>query len=68
MGAIIAPPVPAFYARPDNLAQMVDHSLGRVLDLFGLDAGTATRWREPPGPCGSWLASDSNRSVGITGE
>lgn len=68
MGAIIAPPVPAFYARPDNLAQMVDHSLGRVLDLFGLDAGTATRWREPPGPCESWLASDSNRSVGITGE
>ncbi|MFJ2493932.1 UbiX family flavin prenyltransferase [Pseudomonas iridis] len=68
MGAIIAPPVPAFYARPDNLAQMVDHSLGRVLDLFGLDAGTATRWREPPGPCGSWLASDSNRSVGITDE
>ena len=68
MGAIIAPPVPAFYARPDNLAQMVDHSLGRVLDLFGLDAGTATRWREPLGPCGSWLASDSNRSVGITGE
>ena len=68
MGGIIAPPVPAFYARPDNLAQMVDHSLGRVLDLFGLDAGTATRWRENPGPCGSWLASDSNRSVGITGE
>ncbi|MFI8646142.1 UbiX family flavin prenyltransferase [Pseudomonas iridis] len=68
MGAIIAPPVPAFYARPDNLAQMVDHSLGRVLDLFGLDAGVATRWRDPPGPCGSWLASDSNRSVGITGE
>ena len=41
MGGIIAPPVPAFYARPENLAQMVDHSLGRVLDLFGLDAGTA---------------------------
>jgi 4-hydroxy-3-polyprenylbenzoate decarboxylase len=39
--------VPAFYARPENLAQMVDHSLGRVLDLFGLDAGVATRWREP---------------------
>ncbi|PTT28815.1 aromatic acid decarboxylase, partial [Pseudomonas sp. HMWF021] len=46
----------------------VDHSLGRVLDLFGLDAGVARRWQEPPGPCGSWLASDSNRSAGITGE
>jgi 4-hydroxy-3-polyprenylbenzoate decarboxylase len=41
MGGIIAPPVPAFYARPESLAQMVDHSLGRVLDLFGLDAGVA---------------------------
>ncbi|NVK41408.1 MAG: UbiX family flavin prenyltransferase [Oceanospirillaceae bacterium] len=47
MGGIIAPPVPAFYARPETLDQMIDHSLGRVLDLFGLDAGTALRWREP---------------------
>lgn len=44
MGAIVAPPVPAFYARPANLAAMVDHTLGRVLDLFELDAGTAHRW------------------------
>lgn len=34
MGGIIAPPVPAFYSRPDSLAAMVDHTLGRVLDLF----------------------------------
>jgi len=47
MGGIVAPPVPAFYARPDSLSQMVDHTLGRVLDLFGLDAGTALRWGEP---------------------
>ena len=46
MGGIIAPPVPAFYARPENLTQMIDHTLGRVLDLFGLDAGTALRWGE----------------------
>ena len=46
MGAIIAPPVPAFYARPASLEQMVDHTVGRVLDLFGLDAGTVTRWRQ----------------------
>ena len=44
MGAVIAPPVPAFYARPDSLEQMVDHSVGRVLDLFGVDTGLAGRW------------------------
>lgn len=44
MGGIIAPPVPAFYARPSNLSEMVDHTLGRVLDLFDLEAGTARRW------------------------
>ncbi|MGH8464810.1 MAG: flavoprotein, partial [Pseudomonas sp.] len=46
MGGIIAPPVPAFYARPQTLSQMIDHTLGRVLDLFGLDTGTALRWGE----------------------
>ncbi len=44
LGVIIAPPVPAFYARPESLEAMVDHSLGRVLDLFGLDSGTVSRW------------------------
>ena len=43
-GAIVYPPVPAFYARPATLEEMVDHSLGRVLDLFGFDAGTVRRW------------------------
>jgi len=44
IGAIIYPPVPAFYARPDNLRQMIDHTLGRMLDLFDIDAGTVKRW------------------------
>ncbi|HVJ52245.1 MAG TPA: UbiX family flavin prenyltransferase [Aliidongia sp.] len=44
MGAIIAPPVPAFYARPETLEDMVDHTLGRLLDLFDLDAKTVRRW------------------------
>jgi 4-hydroxy-3-polyprenylbenzoate decarboxylase len=44
MGGIIAPPVPAFYARPATLDQMIDHTVGRVLDLFGLEAGTVRRW------------------------
>ncbi|MBF0324909.1 UbiX family flavin prenyltransferase [Magnetospirillum moscoviense] len=46
MGAIIAPPVPAFYAAPANLDDMVDHTIGRVLDLFGLDSGRLRRWGE----------------------
>ena len=50
MGAIIAPPVPAFYAQPASLEAMVDQSLGRVLDLFDIDAGSVTRWGEGPTP------------------
>jgi 4-hydroxy-3-polyprenylbenzoate decarboxylase len=46
IGAIIAPPVPAMYARPQSLEEMVDHSLGRVLDLFGIDTGRILRWGE----------------------
>lgn len=46
MGAIVAPPVPAFYARPESIEQMVDHSLGRVLDLFDIEVGAVKRWRE----------------------
>jgi flavin prenyltransferase len=50
MGAIIAPPVPAFYSRPDSLADMVNHTVGRVLDLFDIDVGAVTRWGETAGP------------------
>jgi 4-hydroxy-3-polyprenylbenzoate decarboxylase len=46
MGAVIAPPVPAFYAKPQTLAEMIDQTLGRVLDLFDLDTGTVRRWGE----------------------
>jgi len=46
MGAIIAPPVPAFYAKPQTLAEMIDQTLGRILDLFGLDTGSVKRWGE----------------------
>ncbi|AFT71135.1 Putative 3-octaprenyl-4-hydroxybenzoate carboxy-lyase protein [Alloalcanivorax dieselolei B5] len=49
LGAIITPPVPAFYARPESLNEMVDHSLGRVLDLFDIELGIVRRWREEPG-------------------
>lgn len=46
MGAVIAPPVPAFYSLPENLDQLVDHSVGRVLDLFGFNSQLVTRWGE----------------------
>ncbi|CAO3354938.1 UbiX family flavin prenyltransferase [Azospirillum melinis] len=49
MGAVIAPPVPAFYAKPQGIDDLVDHSVGRVLDLFGLDAGNLRRWGEQRG-------------------
>jgi 4-hydroxy-3-polyprenylbenzoate decarboxylase len=44
MGAVIAPPVPALYAKPQTIDEMIEHSVGRLLDLFGLDAGTVRRW------------------------
>jgi 4-hydroxy-3-polyprenylbenzoate decarboxylase len=43
-GAIVYPPVPAFYSRPASLTDMVDHTLGRVLDLFDVDLGKVRRW------------------------
>lgn len=43
-GAIVYPPVPAFYARPTSLEEMIDHTLGRALDLFDVDLGTVRRW------------------------
>ncbi|HMA51841.1 MAG TPA: UbiX family flavin prenyltransferase [Magnetospirillaceae bacterium] len=50
MGAIIAPPVPAFYPNPQTLDEMVDHTIGRVLDLFELDYGGVKRWSGPKRP------------------
>ena len=46
MGAIIAPPLPAFYAKPVDLADMVDQSVGRTLDLLGLSWNRVRRWGE----------------------
>jgi 4-hydroxy-3-polyprenylbenzoate decarboxylase len=44
MGAVIFPPVPAFYQRPRSLEEMVDHTLARVLDLFDIEHDLAPRW------------------------
>ena len=46
LGAIVAPPVPAFYAKPQNLDEMIDQTLGRILDLFELETGNVKRWGE----------------------
>ena len=46
MGAIVAPPVPAFYARPKSIEEMVDQTIGRTLDLLDIDAGLTKRWGE----------------------
>lgn len=43
-GAIVYPPVPAFYTQPKTLEDMVGHTLGRVLDLFGVNVGVVRRW------------------------
>ncbi len=46
MGAIVMPPVPAFYIRPATLQDVVDHSVGRALDLLGVDNSLVSRWGE----------------------
>ena len=47
MGAVVYPPVPAFYAMPKTLDEMVDQTVGRALDLFDIDVGGVHHWREP---------------------
>jgi len=49
MGAIVMPPVPAFYAKPKTLDDMVGHSVGRALDLFGIGNDLVQRWGEKIG-------------------
>jgi flavin prenyltransferase len=48
-GAIVMPPVPAFYTRPESVEDIVDHTIGRVLDLFGIDNPLVRRWGEEGG-------------------
>jgi 4-hydroxy-3-polyprenylbenzoate decarboxylase len=50
MGAVIAPPLTAFYAKPATIEEMVDQSVGRALDLFGLSWKPVKRWGRDVGP------------------
>ena len=49
MGAIVMPPVPAFYHKPKTIDDIVNQTVGRALDLFGFDFGIVKRWGEDPG-------------------
>jgi 4-hydroxy-3-polyprenylbenzoate decarboxylase len=49
IGAIVMPPMPAFYARPKTLDDMINHTIGRALDLFGIDNTLVRRWGEANG-------------------
>lgn len=59
IGAVIAPPAPAFYAKPASIDDMVDQTVGRLLDLFGLDWERTRRWGEDVGPQPSGASDDA---------
>jgi 4-hydroxy-3-polyprenylbenzoate decarboxylase len=50
IGAIVCPPVPAFYQRPQTIGQIIDHTLSRILDLLEIEPPQelSTRWAGPP--------------------
>jgi len=48
IGAIVAPIVPAFYSRPQTVDDIINHSVGRLLDLFGIEANIVKRWQGGP--------------------
>jgi len=50
IGAIVAPPMPAFYSHPQSLDDLINHNVARVLDLFGLDTKSIKRWGQDVGP------------------
>lgn len=45
MGAVIVPPMPAFYNDPQSVDDIINHTVGRLLDLFGIDSGLVKRWQ-----------------------
>ncbi|MBT3397210.1 MAG: UbiX family flavin prenyltransferase, partial [Alphaproteobacteria bacterium] len=61
MGAIVFPPVPAFYQWPASIDEMVDQTVGRVLDLFPIDHDLVRRWGEPQADTGSTVRAFPGR-------
>lgn len=60
-GATIYPPAPAFYAKPESLEQMIDHTIGRVLDLFDIELGVVRRWNRPTRSARDVVASEGSK-------
>jgi 4-hydroxy-3-polyprenylbenzoate decarboxylase len=52
MGATICPPMPAFYAEPQTIDDLINQAVGRTLDIFGLDWARVKRWGRDVGPVG----------------
>jgi 4-hydroxy-3-polyprenylbenzoate decarboxylase len=61
LGAVIAPPMPAFYNNPQTIDDLINHTVGRVLDLFDIDIGTLKRWEGAEGPDGKPSAEVGRR-------
>lgn len=61
MGAIIAPPVPAFYQRPETVDDIVNQTVGRALDLFGFELGMVKRWGEAAANGGAGRPAPASR-------
>jgi 4-hydroxy-3-polyprenylbenzoate decarboxylase len=51
-GALILPPIPAFYSRPASLDDVINHTVGRVLDHFGIEHAMVKRWGEKQADAG----------------
>ena len=72
MGGVVFPPVPAFYAKLDSLDAMIDQTVGRVLDLFGIDSPLVRRWsgvkrarrRLTTAMAGKWTVDTASGTVG----
>src|SRR5262245_7718735 len=62
-GAVIMPPLPALYAKPASIDEMIRHSVERALDLFGIDAGIVNWWGEYTPP-----AVDARRNTAQAGQ
>jgi 4-hydroxy-3-polyprenylbenzoate decarboxylase len=62
LGAVVSPPMPAFYNQPQTIDDIVNHSVGRILDMFGLDTGMVKRW-EGQKPFGEIIAERTETSV-----
>jgi len=65
LGAIIAPPIPAFYNQPQTIDDIINHSVGRVLDMFDIDTGIVNRW-EGQQPIGDDMVEGKSKGHNMT--